>query len=88
MPIGTAIAVARPIISSVPRIALFTPPGSPRKLPFGSVVKKLPLQAPAPFFTRYQMIRTSGTSAISVAVASSPRMTWSLRLRPRVMGTS
>ena len=49
MPSGTAIAVASATISIVPRIALLMPPGSPRKLPVGSVVKKSMLQAPSPF---------------------------------------
>ena len=52
MPIGTAISVARATISSEPTMALRTPPGFPKKLPVGSVVKKLPLQAPRPFLSR------------------------------------
>ena len=52
MPIGTEMSVARPTISRVPMIALLIPPGSPRKLPFGSVLKKLPLQEPRPFLIR------------------------------------
>ena len=42
IPIGIEISVASPTISSVPRIALRIPPGLPKKLPLGSVVKKPP----------------------------------------------
>ena len=52
MPSGMAMAAASATISSVPRIALRTPPGSPKKLPVGSVVKKELLSAPSPFLKR------------------------------------
>ena len=52
MPTGMAITLARTTISIVPRMALLIPPGSPRKLPVGSVVKKLQLRAPSPLSSK------------------------------------
>ena len=53
MPIGTAIAVASATISIVPEDrALDRRPGSPRKLPVGSVVKKSLLQASVALMNR------------------------------------
>jgi hypothetical protein len=46
------MSVASPIISRLPRIALLTPPGSPKKFPFGLLVKKLPPQARSPSLSR------------------------------------
>ncbi len=52
MPIGTEITVAIATITIEPTIALLMPPGSPRKLPVGSVVKKSTFQAGRPLDTR------------------------------------
>jgi hypothetical protein len=52
MPIGIAIALATPTISSDPRIALRIPPGVPKNVPVGSVVKKLLFQVPRPCLSR------------------------------------
>ena len=55
MPIGMAIAEASATISTVPRIALLTPPMLDvlkNVLPGGSVLKKLQLHEPSPFLSR------------------------------------
>ena len=66
-PIGTAIRAARPVISSVPMMALRMPPPAALRSPGGSWVKKSTLMTPMPFETRYQAIAASGTSATTNA---------------------
>ena len=52
IPIGIAMREASATIWSVPRMALRTPPGEPKKFPFGSVVKKLLVQLLSPLWRR------------------------------------
>ena len=88
MPTGNPTTDAMPISISVPRIAFaMPPPDSPTG--FGMCVKKPIDNAPAPCFSRYARMTTSGTTASAAArhVSVTIRMlTPRRRASPRARG--